>query len=452
MTMSCRKSLAVAALPSLLIALGGIAQAQTANAKAGEVTFTKDVAPILQRSCQGCHRPESIAPMSLLTYEDARPWARSMKLKVSQRQMPPFFIDKNVGIHEFKNDDSLSDAEIATIVKWVDEGAPKGNPADMPPPLTFEDKVPWHIGTPDLIVSLPKDEVVLAKAPDQWRDVVVDPHLTEDRWIKGVEIKPLKGFRVVHHAATSLIAPDNSGELVAGDGGVQGTFLNEYAVGKNGDLFPDGSARLIKAGTKINFNMHLHAVGQETPANVAVALKFYPKGYKPTHVLVTENMGYVTDLDLPPNTDNIRTDRYRTLMKPTRVVSYQAHMHYRGKGMCLEAIYPGGGVYSDKVETLSCINKYNFGYHIVYLYKDDVQPILPAGTVLHVISWHDNTTGNKANPDSDNWVGFGQRTVDDMSFAWVSYYELSNEEFKQALVERKEKQKEKEDASAGGGE
>jgi len=449
MTMSCRKSLAVAALPSLLVAVSGLAQAQTANAKAGEVTFTKDVAPILQRSCQNCHRPESIAPMSLLTYEDARPWARSMKLKVSQRQMPPFFIDKNVGIHEFKNDTSLSDNEIATIVKWVDDGAPKGNPVDMPPPVVFEDKVPWHIGTPDLIVSLPKDEIVLAKAPDQWRDVVVDPHLTEDRWIQGVEIKPLKGFRVVHHAATSLIAPDNSGELVAGDGGVQGTFLNEYAVGKNGDLFPDGSARLIKAGTKINFNMHLHAIGTETPANVAVALKFYPKGYKPTHVLITENMGYVTDLDLPPNTDNIRTDRYRTLMKPTRVVSYQAHMHYRGKGMCLEAIYPGGGVYSDKVETLSCINKYNFGYHIVYLYKDDVQPILPAGTVLHVISWHDNTTGNKANPDSDNWVGFGQRTVDDMSFAWVSYYELSNEEFKQALIERRDKQK-KEDTSAGG--
>ncbi len=450
MTILRRKSNLVA-LPTLLIAVSGCMLAQTNKAASpGEVTFTKDVAPILQRSCQNCHRPGSIAPMSLLTYEDARPWARSMKQNVSQRQMPPWFIDKNVGIHDFKNDISLSDADIATIVKWVDEGSPKGNPADMPPPLVFQDKLPWHIGEPDMIIPMPKDEIVAAKAPDQWKDVIVDPHLTEDRWLKGVETKPLRGFRVVHHAATSMIAPEGS-EGLAGDGGIQGTFLNEYAVGKNGDLFPDGSARLIKAGTKIDFNLHLHAIGEETPMNVALALKFYPRGYKPAHVLITENMGYVTDLDLPPNTDNIRTDRYRTLTKPTRVVSYQAHMHYRGKGMCLEAIYPGGGVYSDKVETLSCINKYNFGWHVVYLYKDDVQPLLPAGTVLHVISWHDNTIGNKANPDSDNWVGFGQRTVDDMSFAWVSYYEMSPEEFKQALLERREKDKEKATLAAEGG-
>jgi hypothetical protein len=451
MIIPCRKLNLKAAL---LIAVSGCLSAQTANKAPGqgEVTFSKDVAPILQRSCQSCHRPESIAPMSLLTYEDARPWARSIKQYVSQREMPPWFIDRNIGIHDFKNDISLSDAEIATIVKWVDGGAAKGNPADMPPAVVFDDKLPWHIGKPDMIVSLPKDEIVAEKAPDQWRDLTVDPHLTEDRWLMGVETKPIKGFRVVHHATSSMIAPDDSDGPLASDGGVQGTFLNEYAVGKNGDLFPDGSARLIKAGTKIHFNLHLHAIGQETPVNVALALKFYPAGYKPAHVLVTETMGYVTDLDLPPNTDNIRTDRYRTLTKPTRVVSYQAHMHYRGKGMCLEAIYPGGGVASDKVETLSCINKYNFGWHVVYLYKEDVQPILPAGTVLHIISWHDNTNGNKQNPDADNWVGFGQRTVDDMSFAWVSYYELSNDEFKQALIERRDLDKKKAVVAAGGGE
>ena len=239
MTILRRKSNLVA-LPTLLIAVSGCMLAQTNKAASpGEVTFTKDVAPILQRSCQNCHRPGSIAPMSLLTYEDARPWARSMKQNVSQRQMPPWFIDKNVGIHDFKNDISLSDADIATIVKWVDEGSPKGNPADMPPPLVFQDKLPWHIGEPDMIIPMPKDEIVAAKAPDQWKDVIVDPHLTEDRWLKGVETKPLRGFRVVHHAATSMIAPEGS-EGLAGDGGIQGTFLNEYAVGKNGDLFPDG--------------------------------------------------------------------------------------------------------------------------------------------------------------------------------------------------------------------
>src|SRR5687768_11602169 len=134
-----------------------------------QVTFTKDVAPIFQKSCQACHRPGSIAPMSLLTYAEARPWARSIKQKVAAREMPPWFIDKNVGVQHFSNDRSLTDAEIATIVKWVDAGAPQGNPAEMPPPRQFADSETWQIGTPDVIVTLPKDYVVKAKPPDQWR-------------------------------------------------------------------------------------------------------------------------------------------------------------------------------------------------------------------------------------------------------------------------------------------
>jgi len=430
-------------------AAAGMAAAQTAakTANDGQVTFTKDVAPILQRACQDCHRPDSIAPMSLLTYEEARPWARAMKENVMKREMPPFYIDKNVGISEFKNDASLSDAEIATIAKWVDSGAPRGNPADMPPPRKFESNDRFHF-TPDLVVTLPKDEILPARSPDTWKDIVVDPHLTTDRWIQAVETKPTKGFRVVHHTVTSLIADDTN--LVPSDGGVQGTFLNEYAVGKNGDIFPEGAARLIKAGTKINFNLHLHADGEDTPLNVALAIKFYPVGYKPKFVELTENVGYVQDIDLPPNTDNIRTDRYYTLATPTRILSFQPHMHVRGKGLCLEAIYPRGSFSVDKVETLSCVNKYRFGWHIVYMYKDDVQPLLPAGTVLHVISWHDNTAANKANPDPDNWVGFGQRSTDDMGFAWVSYYQLSDDEFRQMVLERREQQKAKA-VSAGGG-
>jgi len=307
----------------------------------------------------------------------------------------------------------------------------------MPAPLVFEDQDRWHIGKPDMIVTLPKDEFLPARSPDTWKDILVDPGLTEDRWIQAVETKPTKGYTVVHHAATSLVADEEDGKI--GDGGTQGSFLNEYAVGKNGDVFGDGAARLIKAGTKINFNIHLHANGKDTPLNLALALKFYPKGYVPKHVELTENVGYVTDLDLPPNTDNIRADRYFTLMKPTRVLSFQPHMHLRGKGMCVEAIYPGGGINSDKVETLSCVNKYRFGWHIVYLYKDDEQPLLPAGTVLHIISWHDNTASNRYNPDPKNWVGFGQRSIDDMAFAWVNYIWLTDDDFKAQVDARKAK-------------
>src|SRR5207249_10088775 len=140
-----------------------------------QVTFTKDVAPILQNKCQVCHRPDTFAPMSLLTYEDVRPWAKAIKEKVITRMMPPWYIDKNIGIRHFKDDPSLSDQQIETIVKWVDSGAPKGDAADMPAPRQFEDLEKWHIAAPDLIVQLPKDVIVPAKAPDRWVDVEVDP-------------------------------------------------------------------------------------------------------------------------------------------------------------------------------------------------------------------------------------------------------------------------------------
>jgi hypothetical protein len=406
-------------------------QAPTNTAQ--QVTFTKDIAPILQNKCQVCHRPGTFAPMSLLTYEEARPWARAMKEKVLAREMPPWHIDKNVGVRHFKNDRSLSDDEIATIVKWVDGGAQKGNPAEMPPPREFEDQDKWHIN-PDLVVALPKDIVVPVKAPDRWIDVVVDPGLTEDRYIQAIETKPSKGFKVVHHVVTSMKHDDDP----APDTRVtaQGTFLNEYALGKNADVFPEDAGRLMKAGTKINFNLHLHAIGQETAANVALGLKFYPKGYVPKYVEITEHAGDAPDLDIPPNTNDVRSEGYTTLTKPARILSFQPHMHNRGKAQCMEAIYPGGR----RVETLSCVSNYQFAWHLVYLYAEDEQPLLPAGTLLHVISWHNNSANNKFNPDPENLVTFGQRTIDDMAFAWVSYYYLSDEEYKQQVEERKAKQ------------
>jgi hypothetical protein len=397
----------------------------------GEVTFTKDIAPILEARCQSCHRPNTFAPMSLLTYEEARPWAKSIKQKVVAREMPPWYIDKTVGVRHFKNDVSLTDQQIATIAQWVDNGAPKGDPKDMPPPRKFDDSDQWHM-QPDLIVTLPKDQIVPGKGADQWIDVLVDSGLKEDRYIQGIEVKPVKGFRAVHHVTTSMKHDDDADD---GDN-VQGTFLNEYALGKNADMFPEGAGRLIKAGTKINFNLHLHSIGQDTAANVALGLKFYPKGYSPKYAETTEKIGDPKDLDIPANQDNVRFDAYQTLAKPARLLSFQPHMHNRGKASCMEAIYPGG----HKVEMISCVSHYQFAWHLVYLYEDEEQPLLPAGTVLHLTSWYDNSTGNKFNPDSDNTINYGQRTIDEMGGAWVSYYNLTDEEYKQQVAARKARQ------------
>jgi hypothetical protein len=352
--------------------------------------------------------------------------------------MPPWFIDKNVGVQHFSNDRSLTDEEIATITRWVDAGAPEGNPADLPRPRSFPAADTWHIGEPDVIVSLPKDVIVKAKMPDQWPDILVDPKLTEDRYIRGVQIIPTKGFTVVHHIRTSIVEPSDtgvgSGRLDDTDGslevGEQGVFLNEYAIGKEGDVFPEGSGRLIKAGTKINFQLHLHASGTETPANVALGLKFYPVGYTPRHVISSTTVS-APQVDIRPHTDNIRSDGYLVLKKAARLLSFQPHMHNRGKAECLEAIYPTG-----RVEMLSCA-KFRFNWHLNYVYANDAAPLLPAGTVLHSIMWHDNTAKNPFNPDPDAQITYGQRTVDEMGSAWLSWYYMSDEDYQREVAERR---------------
>ena len=246
------------------------------------LTYAKDVAPIMQRSCQTCHRPGTNAPMSLLTYEDVRPWARAIKNKVTQRLMPPWHIERNVGIQKFKDDPSLSDSEIATIAAWVDGGAPKGSVADMPAAPTFPDDEAWHIGTPDLIVEIPKPHVVPSAGGDLWIDYIADSGMTEDRYLQAVEAKPGPGARaVVHHLLTYLIQDIDQDEVLAGRLDDRPTnnesFLNEFAVGKNGDILPEGTAKLVKAGSKIRFNLHYHPSGKETTDRARVGLKFYPR-------------------------------------------------------------------------------------------------------------------------------------------------------------------------------
>jgi mono/diheme cytochrome c family protein len=399
-------------------------------------TFTRDVAPIFQKSCQSCHRPGAIAPMSLLTYQDVRPWARSIKQKVQAREMPPWHIDRHIGIQQFKDDPSLTDAEVATIARWVDAGAPAGNPADMPRPRVFEEVDKWHIGRPDMIVSLPKPYELKASGPDEFYDVTVDPGFKEDMYIAAVETKPeAYSFKVIHHATANMIEDEDEDPI--------GFFFNEYALGKNGDIFPENSGRLIKAGSKIHFNLHLHPSGEKALVNVSIGFKLYPKGQVPKYVAFTQHMGDNTDLDIPPG-EVARSDGYFRLPRPAVISAFQPHMHNRGKAQCMEAIYPDVRADSARpgparTETLSCVSNYQFGWHITYAYAEDVQPILPAGTIIHVTSWHDNTTANKYNPNPRNWVGYGQRTIDEMSFAWVSLFYIDEEDYQQRVEARKKK-------------
>ena len=405
------------------------AQRSASAAGQRQVTFTKDVAPIFQKACGDCHRPDSVAPMSLMTYEAARPWARSIKQRVASREMPPWFIDRRVGIQKFKDDPSLSDEEIATIVKWVDSGAPQGDPKDMPAPLAAVDITKWDIGTPDLVVWSP-EYTLPATGSDEWWDLFADTGLKDDRYIKAIQIRPdsVAAYKVVHHAHQYMVDANLSENpsWTTNNGDVS---LNEYSIGKKADIFPDDSGRLIKAGGKIRFNIHMHPSGEETKFKIAVGMKFYPKGVVPKHAVTTDAMGGSQNLDIPAG-EVVRTDGYFPFKTPAKITGFQPHMHYRGKGGCIEAIYPNG-----QTEILNCAG-FNLGWGIMYNYADDVAPIMPAGSFLHVINWHDNTSSNRGNPDSKNWAGSGDRTVDEMSHSWVSWYPMTEEEYKQEVAAR----------------
>ena len=403
-------SLLVVGMSALMVS--GVANAQDAEMSP---TFTKDIAPIFQESCQVCHRPDNMAPMSLMTYQESRPWARSIKQKVMAHEMPPWHIDKKVGIQGFKGDRSLSDEQVETIVRWVDAGAPMGNPADMPEPREFQDFGAWTI-EPDLIVSS-TPHTVPAAAGDWWGDYIVPSGLEEDRYIKAIQTKA-GDLRVVHHVLTYAVtdpeAPpgDSSGDF----------FLNEYAVGKNADMYPEDTGKLLEADTGVRFSFHYHSIGEEVTDQTELGFVFYPKKETPKYQLYSRQLGQNGELDIPAG-QVVRNDGYTRMNLPGRLTAFQPHMHLLGTRQCLELIYPAG-----QREMINCAN-FDFNWHIVYNYEDSVQPIYPAGTTLHVISYHDNTEGNRGNRDPKNWTGGGDRSIDEMGFSWISWFDLSEEEY-----------------------
>jgi hypothetical protein len=411
------------------------------------MTFTRDVAPILQRSCQNCHHPGSVAPMSLMTYEDVRPWAKAIKLTTARREMPPWFIEKGIGIQAFKDDPSLSDDEIAMIAKWADAGAPRGNPADMPPARHFPDGEAWSIGTPDLIVSSPV-HTLKAVAADFYGILNPSPTgLTEERYIKAVEVKEVRlqggaatrragdlNLFVVHHAVISGRMRPAEGDDAAQTRELRGasdTFNVVYEVGQNATIYPDAVGVKLGAGSMINWDIHLHSVGTEIPLRIDVGFKLHPKGYKPKY-MQTGGFGIFPtyDLDIPPGESDVRMDGSYTVTSPGILVTFEPHLHSSGKRMCVEATYPNG-----ITETLNC-SGYNHNWVKVYAYQDEAAPLLPAGTILHITAWYDNTAKNPRVIDPRNWKGYGNRSIDDMFAFLPRFVRLTEDQFKEEVARR----------------
>ena len=439
-----------------LMTLGIVMAAAPALAADGPVTFSKDIAPIFQAKCQECHQPNSIAPMSLVTFQDARPWARSIKERVSTRQMPPWHIDKGVGVQQFKNDMSLSDEQIDTVVRWVDGGSLQGDPKDLPPakPLLSTSNE-WEgvrdgFGQPDLVIRS-SEYTMPAQHQDVWYRPTSEIPLTEPRWIKMVEIRPtnLKARRIIHHSiAYQLLSPDNVAAVNTGTANGPSSPLSqddlvnrrpqimEWAIGKGYDQFREGTGKLIVPGEKISWDQHIHAVGEEITGGSELAMWFYPKGQEPTkrsYLIGFTGLRTRGFLDIAPNSIS-HTEGFTVLKENTLITNFQPHFHLRGKAMRVEAILPDGSR-----EIISYVGNFNFNWMTNYIYTDDAAPVFPKGTVIQVSAWYDNTKANKDNPDPEQWVGYGDRTVDEMAHAWMNVVYLNDDEYKALLDERKAK-------------
>ena len=432
------------AMGALVALAGATMSAQSAATK--PVTFSKDVAPIFQAKCQSCHEPGSIAPMSLMTYEEARPWARSIRLRVSTRQMPPWHIDRGVGVQQFENDMSLTDNQVDTIVQWVDQDAPQGNPADMPPPKPMDTTLYWQgehdgYGPPDLIVKSGEQTMAAVHQDEWWRPMSEIPGLTEPRWVKMVEIRPsnLAGRKILHHSIAYLVLnndPDavNQGTSTGPPRGPDTVDLvnrrpqlMEWAIGKGYDRYMEGTGKLILPGEQIAWDEHIHAAGEAVTAGSELGIWLYPKGEEPTHrsylVGFTGLKNGQVGLDIPPNSIAM-TDGFTLLKENTIITNFQPHFHLRGKAMRVEAILPDG---SNQI--ISSVSNFNFNWMTNYIFAKDAAPAFPKGTMIHVTAWYDNTAANKNNPDPNQWVGYGDRTVDEMAHAWMNVVYISDAEY-----------------------
>jgi mono/diheme cytochrome c family protein len=433
------------ALAALLTVSSVVIAAEPAKtaASAPPVTFTKDIVPIFQEKCQACHRKDSMAPMSLVTYEETRPWAKAIKQRVATRNMPPWHLDKTVGIQKFQNDASLSDEQIATIVKWVDAGAPQGNPKDMPPAKQWPTDDGWKLskqfGEPDLVLK--SDSYTMpARGQDVWFKPLTSVPLTEPRWVRAVEMRPgtPAGRRITHHVLARLIQDEPGVQQVNdGTGGGAGSagLLMEWAIGKNYDIYRPDTGKLLLPGSQIWWELHLHAVGEEIRDHAELAVYLYPKGQEPKYrtrlMLYQATATQGSLLDIQPNSLS-ETQGFHVLSQPARLENFQPHMHLRGKAMALEAILPDG-----TKQMLSYVDHFNFQWMTNYIYADDAAPVLPKGTIIHVTAWHDNTAANPNNPDPNQWVGWGDRTIDEMAHAWVNVTYITEADYQEWAAKHK---------------
>jgi len=424
---------------TLGVTLAGAAIA--VQAATSQPTFYKDVLPVLQRNCQNCHRPGEAGPMSFLTYESTRPWAKAIKTAVATKKMPPWFADPNHG--KFSNDRTMSTTDVNTLVSWVDTGAKPGNAKQAPAPIKFVEG--WAIGQPDLVLEMPMEFKIPASGTIDYQYVMIPTNFTEDRYVQFAEARPSDRVRV-HHIIAFIMEKDDpmvkrmkpgvpfvpaeaqreaqrrakeaaeknpgqpqqarrQGGEGGGEGGIGGAdFLVGYAPGAPPQTLKAGQAKLIKAGSAIVLQMHYTANGTEGVDKSRIGLKF--SGEKPTQRMLTlasQNNRF----EIPPGDGNYEVVSTMTLHQDAVLTGFLPHMHLRGKDFEFRAVYPTG-----EKEILLRVPKYDFSWQLWYVL--DKPKIMPAGTKIECTAHFDNSPNNPANPDPKKAIRFGEQSWDEM--------------------------------------
>ncbi len=405
-----------------------------------EVTFNRDIAPILARSCVGCHRAGGAAPMAFGNYQQARRYAARIRDKTAIRDrmgaMPPWYVEKDIGIQQYKQDPSLSNEELAMIQAWADNGAPEGDPAHLTVELAPEQVDGWRIN-PDLVVSS-SEILVEGGAPDWWGEIEpIDIPLEEDRYVKAVEIREINdvptegtgrqtvGGRWIYHHL--IYRTQVEGESVLG-----ATGWPVHEVGRNPDLFSEESGRLLKAGSQIvSESVHLHSTGIDTRGRLEFGFEFFPEDYEPEYERALIGLGDGLNISIAPNQGGQELHAYAVLEDHVKIIAFEPHLHAPGDRMCLEAIW------KQHIETLTCVG-YDHNWVRTYSYAENHEPLLPKGTVLHITGYMNNTEDNFNIPDSRNWQGSGNRSVANMFIDLGIQLRLTDEQFVAEMAHRRE--------------
>ncbi len=383
-------------------------------AAAPATIFERDVLPILQKNCQECHRPGEAAPMAFLSYKETRPWAKAIRQAVLTKRMPPWFADPHYG--KFSNDRTLSQADIDTIVRWADSGAPEGDPTDTPAERRFLEG--WNIGKPDMVVEMPAEYKVPESGTIEYTYFLVPTGFTEDKWVRMAEVRP-GNRKVVHHVIAFVREPGSKWMKDAkpgipfvppkGERNGGGEFLVGYAPGSLPERLGPGQAKLVKAGSDIILQMHYTADGKTETDRSKVGFVFATE--KPKERVMTvaaANEKFV----IPAGDANYRVDAKTSLARDVKIIAFLPHMHLRGKDFEYRLVKDG------ETEVLLKVPNYSFSWQLSYYPEKPIE--LSKGATIECTAHFDNSANNPNNPDPKKEVRFGEQSWDEMMIGFFN--------------------------------